>query len=213
MEMITCEHIKQAFFRLECQNLYDPMMNKNSDKDREIIRRKRYAEWSDLFANNVECDVWQSAVDIAVRVSKAWPNPAQMCDYVDAAMRKYEKAIADERKRQEAAAEKNTKFIQVNTTDIMAAAKAGEFKKYKDLLITPELLAFTTRKWPDVDMEFVNDNLLRIKAIMDQECYCSKCMNPRFCRTNGYRNVGKIDKYNGWLYDHMEPCPAKGTSQ
>lgn len=211
MTMISDADIGKAQYRLECQNLFDSS-TKLDAKSRQAVRETRFAEWKELFGSRVESDVWNMAVDIAVRSCKGWPSLSEMCAFVDEAMKKQEAAIAAERKVIEAKETAAEKIIKVDIKAILEAAKAGEFKKYKVDLITPDVLSFCKYKWPDADMEFVENNILAILSIEKQEEICKKCMDPRYCRTNGYKNIGRIDKRSGILYGHMAPCPAKGRN-
>lgn len=211
MTMISDTDIGKAQYRLECQNLFDSSTKLDAES-RQAVRETRFAEWKELFCSRVESDVWNMAVDIAVRSCKGWPSLSEMCAFVDDAMKRQEATIAAERKTIEEKETAATKIIKVDVKAILAAAKAGEFKKYKVDPITPEVLAFCKVKWPDADMKFVESNIWVILSIMKQEKICEKCMDCRYCRTNGYKNIGRIDKRSGILYGHMAPCPAKGRN-
>lgn len=211
MTMISDANIGEALFRLECQNLYDNAARLDA-KSKQAVREARFNEWRELFSGQVDIDVWNMAVDLAVRHCKGWPSLSEMCDFVDSAMKKQETAIAEKRKQLEAAEDAGKKVIKVNMKAILEAARAGEFKKYKVNQVTPEVIAFSKKRWPDADLEFVESNAFAIVSVMKQEAVCSKCMDPRYCKTNGYKNVGRIDKHSGILYGHMVPCPAKGRN-
>lgn len=211
MTRILDVDIGKALYRLECQNLYDNSIRMDA-KSRQAVRETRFNEWRELFSGKVEIDVWNVAVDIAVRSCKGWPNLSEMCDFVNEAMKRQEAIIASECKAIEEKKCVTEKVVKVDIKAILIAAKKGELKKYKVDQITPEVLAFCRLRWPDADIGFAENNIGEILSVMRQEKLCRKCMDTRYCRTNGYKNIGRIDKRSGVLHGYMVPCPAKGGS-
>lgn len=92
-------------------------------------------------------------------------------------------------------------------------AKAGRFAEaaqyFKTSIEEDEIICYAKEHWPEAEAEWIEKNKDELKELVEQEHICGKCMCLKRCRTNGYRRVGSIDKYTGFLILKMEVCSMK----
>ena len=92
-------------------------------------------------------------------------------------------------------------------------AKAGRFAEaaqyFKASVEEDEIICYAKEHWPEAEAEWIKKNKDELKELVKQEHICGKCMCLKRCRTNGYRRIGSIDKYTGFLIVKMEICSMK----
>ncbi|WP_307744332.1 hypothetical protein, partial [uncultured Phascolarctobacterium sp.] len=96
---------------------------------------------------------------------------------------------------------------------IIELAKNGRFSEaaqyFKASVEEDEIICYAKEHWPEAEAEWIEKNKDELKELVEQEHICGKCMCLKRCRTNGYRRVGSIDKYTGFLIVKMEVCSMK----
>lgn len=208
MKTITEQDVLKAFYRFDCQKLPVMDINGNLSPSLDVMMRKNMcAEWMDAF-DGLEAEVFEKAVQIALKKCKKYPSLSEMFEFI---------ALADggvEVETKPAPVQKTVPYNMLRgerIEAIVAAAKQGDFKtaqKYAELLAKSkaEITQYAKEVWPDACDAWILENWLAIGMLYAQERSCQNCGSARRCRTYGYRLTARNKKPEGELTTVMVPC-------
>lgn len=208
MKTITEQDVLKAFYRFDCQKLPVLDINGNLSPSLDVMMRKNMcAEWMDAF-DGLEAEVFEKAVQIALKKCKKYPSLSEMFEFI---------ALADggtEVESEPAPVQKTVPYNKLRDERIeaiVAAAKQGDFKtaqKYAELLAQgkAEIMQYAKEVWPDACEDWILENWLAIGMLYAQKRSCQNCGSARRCRTYGYRLTARNKKPEGELTIVMVSC-------
>ena len=194
MNVITKQNVLKAFYQFDKKKMPIMEINGKLSASMDIAMRKRLCdEWLVAF-RTVDAVVFDKAAELALASCKKYPDELEMWDFISQAaeLGNNEPAQEEALLPTPPAPKKVPEYVQKpqRIAKIIELAKAGRF--------TEAAQYFKTSIEED-----------EIKELVELEHICGKCMCLKRCRTNGYRRVGSIDKYTGFLILKMEICSMK----
>lgn len=217
MNLITKQNVLKAFYQFDKKKI--PIMEINGKLSASMdvaMRKKLCEEWLNAFCT-VDADIFDKATELALAVCKKYPEEVEMWDFISRAADQgnnepvHIEPLLPPPTHPQKVPEYIPKFQRI--TKIIELAKTGRFAEaaqyFKTSIEEDEIICYAKEHWPEAEAEWIEKNKDEIKELVKQEHICGKCMFLKRCRTNGYRRVGSIDKYTGFLILKMEVCPMK----
>ena len=217
MNVITKQNVLKAFYQFDKKKMPIMEINGKLSASMDIAMRKRLCdEWLVAF-RTVDAVVFDKAAELALASCKKYPDELEMWDFISQAAELGNNEPAEEEALlpTRPAPKKVPEYVQKpqRIAKIIELAKAGRFAEaaqyFKASVEEDEIICYAKEHWPEAEAEWIKKNKDELKELVEQEHICGKCMCLKRCRTNGYRRVGSIDKYTGFLIVKMEICSMK----
>ena len=217
MNVITKQNVLKAFYQFDKKKMPIMEINGKLSASMDIAMRKRLCdEWLVAF-RTVDAVVFDKAAELALASCKKYPEESEMWDFISQAaeLGNNEPAQEEALLPTPPAPKKVPEYVQKpqRIAKIIELAKAGRFAEaaqyFKTSIEEDEIICYAKEQWPEAEAEWIEKNKDELKELVEQEHICGKCMCLKRCRTNGYRRVGSIDKYTGFLILKMEVCSMK----